>query len=496
MSPHSPAQNIDNHTREAEQNFAQGIALLSQHGDIINALPLLRKAAQALPERADISYNYGVALQRAGFLQEAVLAWQRTTNLAPQQAVPWENLCLGLSLLGQVDTALEAYGRALALHPTNRDLLYNHANLLYRAGRGAQALTAFDALLQAYPEDPAGLINAGMAAKSAALYDKAELHDRRAMQLSNPALHAMAQFNLANLLLLQEKWDEGFDAYEARLRLPDSAPIPWGLPAFHDQLPTGSRILLWNDQGAGDAMMFARFIPALAARGYRLFLFAQTPLKTLLSSLTHIEKVFCPTDSAEAMDAALPLCSLPATLKLDPRQAWSGPYLSSPQNAEPMALPARNPSAKKIGLVWAGRATHENDANRSMKLSDFAPLLALHHVNWYSLQVGGPAAACASLPKTNQIEDLSPLLTDFAATAGVLSQLDLLISVDTAPAHLAGAMGVPVWTLLPAIDSDWRWGVSGHSTFWYPSMRLFRQTQAGNWSALIESLLQKISEPC
>jgi hypothetical protein len=181
------------------------------------------------------------------------------------------------------------------------------------------------------------------------------------------------------------------------------------------------------------------------------------------------------------------LCSLPYALGLASIDVWQGPYVSAPQvPAFPFA--ERPPERKRIGIVWAGNAKHVNDANRSIDLAHFAPLFELPSIEWYSLQVGDRVADLASSPNREGVRDLAPYLTDFSATASVLKELDLLISIDSAPAHLAGALGKPVWTLLPAIDTDWRWQTGGDTTFWYPTMRLYRQTQSGSWSAVVAAM--------
>lgn len=468
--------------------------MLFGQGDVMNALSLLREAAHAAPQRADIAYNYGVVLQRAGFLGEAVHAWTRATNLAPQHAAPWVNLALGLILLKNFDEALAIYKQALTHHPADRDLLFSYGNLLYRMGQRQESWAIYQRLLAAYPDDIQGLINAGKAAKSIGKLREAEQFCRRVIAQQSPEYTAQARFNLANILLMQGQWVEGFAAHEARRNLKDSIGNPWGLPNIHDALKPGSRILLWNDQGAGDAMMYARFLPAFMPKyvGHRFFFLAQKSIAPLFAAMEGIEKVLTTDDAPQPMDACVSLCSLPHLLQVNPEQSWTGPYLKVEKQTTPSLPPRKNPSSKRIALVWAGRASHENDANRSMRLADFAPLLSLPQTEWFSLQVGEQNKELHDLPEALRPTDLAPRLTDFAVTAQMMREMDLIISVDTGTAHLAGALGRPVWTLLPLIDCDWRWGLSGERSFWYPTMKLFRQSEPKKWSDVIAHMANEL----
>lgn len=464
---------------EARDALARGMEA-ARRGDQADALALLGEAAAAMPDDADAAYNYGVALQQAGLIGEAAEEWTRASKLAPQHEIIWVNLALALGLAGRTEEAHCAYAEALARHPASRNLLYNCANLFFKTGQPRESLQTYRALLKLYPNDAEGLINAGKTAKALGLFPEAEAFYQKAAALAPPRLAPLAHFNRANLLLLQGKWREGFDAYEWRLKTPEALPAPWGLPPFTPDLPQGSRLLLWSDQGLGDAIMFLRFAPLLAEKGYDLFLFAQMPLVPLFKKLPYIKGVFSPHDKPARMDACLALGSLPHIFKIDPTLFPNAPYLPAPPRQQ-------KTRRKRIGLVWAGNPRHDNDAHRSLSLREIAPLLAAPNVEWISLQLGEKAKELSADPFKNQMRDAAPELTDFARTVEIMAELDLLISVDTAPAHLAGAIGLPVWTLLPAFNSDWRWGQKGTESFWYPSMRLFRQKQAGDWKSVIEN---------
>jgi tetratricopeptide (TPR) repeat protein len=463
----------------------QGVLRLMQ-GDRETAVALLQRARALTPDRGDIAYDHGVALLAAGRMADAAAAWRQATQLSPERIEAWRNLALAVAQTTGSHAALDVYRQALSHHPRDRDLLYNYGNLCFRRGDLDEAAQAQAALLKAHPEFAPGWINAGMTHKAAARVEQAEDCYRRAIALNDPASSVLAHFNLANVLLLQGRWAEGFAEHEWRLRLPNALAQPWPAPAWTDDLPAGSRVLVWNDQGMGDAIQYMRLTAQLADKGYRVLVLVQEQLKSLAASAPGVEAAFGPEDPPQAVDAHVPLCSLPHVLGWAPHDAWTGPYLRSSKKV-PLPFTAAGRS-KRIGLVWAGNPTHANDANRSMRLADFQPLLDRPGVTWFSLQLGkGPSELSASR-FAGRVHDLSSLLTDFSATAAVMTELDLLISVDTAAAHLAGALGRPTWILLPAIGSDWRWGIAGETTAWYPSVRLFRQRRAGDWAPTIAEM--------
>jgi len=388
--------------------------------------------------------------------------------------------------------ALDVYRDALSFHADDRDLLYNYANLCGRCGDPDGALAAQARLIKAHPDFAAGWINAGMTFKAAGQLVQAEACYRQAIGLDDPRNVALAHFNLANLLLLQGRWAEGFAEYEWRLRLPDSLRQPPAAPAWSANHPRGTRVLVWNDQGIGDAIQNLRFVARIADQGHRVFVLVQEPLTSLAAAVSGVEAAFGPRDALGPMDCQVPLCSLPHRLGMTPDRVWTSPYVSPlSKRTLPFVDAGRNPRIRG-GLVWAGNPTHANDANRSMRLADLKPLLDVVDVAWFSLQLGARSTELSASAWAGQAHDLSPLLTDFSATAALLMELDLLISVDTAAAHLAGALGRPVWIALPAIGSDWRWSMAGETTPWYPSARLFRQKRAGDWTSTAAEMAARL----
>ena len=450
-----------------------------QEGQLDEAITLFASAASQLPGRADIAYNYGNALQLAGHLDQAVMEWSRAVCLAPDHADAFFNLARAATDCGRLREAAEFYTVVLELRPGHCDALFNLGNVLYRSGDFNGAAKAYSELLKRKRTFAEGWVNYGLTLRAMGMEIEAELFYRRAIE--NDAGSVSAHWNLGVLLLSRGHWREGLMEFEWRLGLPDAPKpnFPW--PRLTGDEPAGTRVLLWNDQGRGDAIQYLRFAGRLAERGYRVAAFVQDDLKTLAAVVPGVERAIGFSEPPTEIDVHVPLLSLPLILDIDPAALWQGPWVG----VEDTSILPPNPEKIRIGVVWAGNPTHANDANRSIRLADLAPLFTLSSVEWVSLQVGGPAEQLAGSEWAGTVLDLSSQLTDFTRTAAVIGALDLVISVDTAVAHLAGAMERPVWVLVPAIGTDWRWGKVDVATPWYPSMRLFRQRGPGDWASVI-----------
>jgi tetratricopeptide (TPR) repeat protein len=474
---------------EGDGLYLQGLAR-SAAGDDAAAAPLLARALAMLPGRADIAYNLGIIERDLGRHDASAAAWRMALALDPGHGDAWLSLAVATEDHDGAEAALAIYRQALKLIPEDRDLLFNCADLCFRSDAPDEAERLYGRVLDVDPEFAAAWLNRGMVLKRLGRLDAAEDCYRRALALSDPEGKALAEFNLANLLLLQGRWREGFNAYEARLTLPEAPKPDFGLPRWTKAAPPGP-LLLWSDQGYGDTIQFLRYAPLLAARGQRVLLYLRDPLKRLAASAPGVEAVFGLSEDPPSATAQLAICSAPAALELTDPGPWAGPYLTAPPAPD---LPLAPGKRYRVGLVWAGNPAHINDAHRSLALSDLAPLLARTDIEWCSLQTGPRAEDLAAADGMSAIRDLSPLLLDFAATAAVLTCCDLVIAVDTAIVHLAGATGRPAWVLLPAIETDWRWRASGPTSAWYPSLRLFRQLDPGNWAPTMIELLSALAE--
>jgi len=462
-----------------EGDYLLAVVRLGQ-GRVDDALGLFATAVEKQPQRADIAFNFANALRQAGMLDRAIGEWTRTIELAPDHADAFFNLARAASELGRDEAAAELYGAVRQLRPDHLDTLYNLGNIRYRLGDFVAAGEVFADLVKRQPKFVQGWVNYGLTARALGMESDAEMLYRIALKYDPDSVGA--HWNLAVLLLSQGRWREGLPEFEWRLALPDAPKPNWPWPRWTGAEPAGTRVLVWNDQGRGDAIQFLRFAAMIAERGHRVFAFVQDDLKALAATIPGIEAAIGFSEPPPEIDVEAPLLSLPHLLGLDSPSAWQGPYVDGGQAN---VLPS-DPARIRVGVVWAGNPTHANDRNRSLQFSEIAPLFTIGSVEWVSLQVGQAADELSGSEWAGTVRDLVPDLTDFAQTAAAIRDLDLVISVDTAVAHLAGAMERPVWVLLPAVGTDWRWGNDGEVvTPWYPSMRLFHQTKAGDWAGAL-----------
>jgi len=419
---------------------------------------------------------------------------------------------------------IEAARRAVAFNPKDPQARANLANALYSAGRFAEAADAFAEASKLAPQDPMlrgnlgiSLAKSGRAAEAAPILHEVAQHPQashvpevfynlgnclrllfrleeavaaytRAIDLRPD--YADGHWNRGLVLLLDGKFPDGWDEFEWRHWLPGRKPLPLIGPAWTgdvSRLP-GKILLLAAEQGFGDTMQFVRYVPQLADAGATVILVCQKELQTLLRGTKGLSKILAPGDAIPRFDMHAALMSLPRLMKTDLSNIPAAtPYIfpdESKRTAWRDRLAALGPT-RKVGIAWAGRPTHQNDANRSMKLADFAPLAAVPGITWLSLQKGPAAEQIKSSGRALPLHDWTPELNDFADTAALVAELDLILTVDTAMSHLAGGLGKPVWTLLPTVP-DWRWLLARDDSPWYPTMRLFRQPTPGDWKSVME----------
>ena len=420
---------------------------LHQLGRFDDAAAAYRQALSVRPDFVAALTNLGSTLSSAGQLVEAASVLREAVRLAPCQAEPLLNLGSVLRLSGRLDEALATQQHILAHQPDYWPAWAGHAAILHDLGLPAAALEAWDQSLTLHPEQP----------------------DTR--------------YSRALTLLLMGDFARGWDQLEwrwqaqqhrARLRHTE-------IPLWAGEDLAGRTILLHVEEGLGDSIQFARYVPLVAGRGATVVLEAYPALMRLFRSLPGVSRLIVQGETPPHCDLQCPLQSLPrafaTSLETIPAET---PYLrAGSREAWAERLGPRH--GPRIGLVWAGRPTHGRDRDRSIALDRLTPLLAFDTADWFGLQLGRQD----SLP--TQVIDLSSHLTDMAETAAALCEIDLLISVDTAVAHLAGALGRPVWLLLP-FSPDWRWMLGRTDSPWYPTMRLFRQMRPGDWETVIDAV--------
>ncbi len=268
-------------------------------------------------------------------------------------------------------------------------------------------------------------------------------------------------------------------------------------PQWNGESLDGKTILLHAEQGFGDTLQFIRYAPQVAKRGGSVIVECPIELSTILRGVEGINRIITKGDSWPSYDVQSSIMSLPLIFGTTPDTIPSQPYLSvPPDRIAAWRERLGNPDARhRVGIVWAGRPEHKNDRRRSMRLDQFAPLTEIKSANFFTLQKGPAAAQAATPPPGMSLIDFTSDLHDFVETAALITNLDLVICVDTSIAHLAGAIGKPVWLLLPHAP-DWRWMLNRTDTPWYPTMRLFRQPSPGDWPAVMADVTRALAQRC
>ena len=305
--------------------------------------------------------------------------------------------------------------------------------------------------------------------------------------------HADCQWDRALTLLEDGKLKDGFEAYESRWNLDRNPRRDLGKPLWDGRELKGKTVLVTHEQGFGDMIQFARYLPMVKARGGTVIVEVQPELARLMSTVAGVDRAINRGQPLPEFDFYLPMMSLAHVFETDAGSIPADvPYLAAP-DPQAVQLPANLGSMKRIGIAWAGRPTHRNDRNRSTGFRHFIELLGLPGVSMFSLQKGPASSEIAELGCESLVTDLGGRLKDFADTAAVVSQLDLIVTVDTALAHLAGALGKPVWIALP-FAPDWRWMRGRSDSPWYPSARLFRQKRPGAWEGVFGDIRRALRD--
>jgi tetratricopeptide (TPR) repeat protein len=457
-------------------------------GRLDEAAVCFRRAVELNPSLAAAHLNLGEALHEMSRFDDAIESYQRVFLLQPNDAGAYNNLGVTLTAKGLMDEAITAFQGALALNADYAEAHNNLGNALCECGRWDEAAAAFRRALVLMPDSPEAHANLGNVLLANGRVEQA-LACNRELVARRPDL-AIAHWNLAHALLLAGQFEEGWREYEWRFPI-NSSRRDLSAPRWDGTAAIGETILLHAEQGLGDTLHFFRYVPLVGARSGagRVLLECQASLVRLLSQSAGSGVEIIARDPSLSVpsisfDRQLPLLSLPLVLQEFEPVSSTHSYL----RADPDACArwrerlAPRPSFR-IGFAWKGNPTHKEDHRRSINLDRFMPLLRLPGICFYSLQIGTDSRESHQLADAG-LFDLTNYITDFADTAALMSELDLIITVDTATAHLAGALGRPVWVLLPLLP-DWRWGLKGNQTRWYPTMRLFRQESAGDWEAVL-----------
>lgn len=444
-----------------------------------------RRAATLQPDLLPAQYYLGCALEELGELAGAEAALRRTVALDPNHAEAHNHLGRVLHVAQRWDEAVACFERAARLAPTSAAISNNLGSALMQLGRPGEALAAFERAAALAPGDAGVAANLALACTELMDIPAALAHSRRALELDPERPETHWSYSLQ--LLQAGHWRDGWREYEWRWRLPEHPPFA-GLPLWQGEPVEHATIVVAAEQGHGDSLQFLRYVPALARRCRHVILRLQPALVPLAAASFPDCTVIGNPDPVPPADLLVPLMSLPRLLDRG-AEAEAFPYLVPPAGraAAWRDRVAALGGGTTIGLAWRGSPTHKRDAQRSLPPQALLPLLERTEARFVCLHPDPRPEETALLPPHRVDTSLCAGLTDFGETAALMASLDLVISVDSSPAHLAGALGRPCWVALP-FCCDWRWGTGGDTTPWYPGLRLFRQPTAGDWRPLLDAL--------
>ena len=494
-------------------------------GRLDEALSSYDRALKARPDDAQALFNRGVTLHELKRFDEALASYDRALAVRPDHAEALSNRGDALRGLGRLEDALASYDRALAMRPDYAEVLSNRGNVLKALRRFDDALASYDTALRLSPDNPATLSNRAVTLQALDRLDEALASCDRALALNASSIEALnnrasvlqeqrcfdealatydraiaiapdyaeAQANRAFLLLLTGDFAKGWPAYEWRRKLPSWVERGFTQPEWSGEDIAGKRLLLHAEQGFGDTIQFARYAGLAAMRGADVVLEVQPSLAPLLGGLFGVEMVAAGRDRLPPFDLHCPLLSLPHMFATTMATIPGGvPYIVAPADRI-AAWASRLPTdGLRVGLAWSGHPDNARDHERSIPFARLAPLIDIPGTRFVSLQKDVRAADVDDFHRSRNLIDLHGELRDFADTAAIIAQLDLVITVDTAVAHLAGAMGKPVWVLLPRVP-DFRWLLDRTTSPWYPSARLFRKGQLDTGDAVIAGVARELT---
>ena len=456
----------------ALQNLSKILLVEEQYKE---ALKIAALTLEIDPDAHQALRTMAHAYQELHQFENAYQTYKKIDALFPNEVGTIRNLALSLSALRRREEAVATYRRALAVEPENIISRVGLASALNASGLFDEALAELESVLARKPQYVPALVLKGSALEGMDKFDEATRTFRDAVAIDPQ--HPEAHFNLGLALLTAGDLRAGWDEYAWRLKTQAfiKQKPPTTAPFWQGEDLSGKSILLFPEQGMGDSIQFVRYVRGLSGQGAHVHVCCHKPLLKLLRSIEGAAGVYLLGEDLPEVDYQVSMMELPRFLKTDRDSIpLAEGYLKAPN------VPFERPDELSVGLVWHGNPSHERDMLRSMSLRDLLPVFDIQDVRYFSLQVGTGEAQIEECGLQDRIENLSPLLEDFSVTAGIIAKLDLVITVDTSVAHVAGAIGKPVWLMLPTA-ADWRWGRVGETTPWYTSMRLFRQGVRGDW---------------
>lgn len=459
-----------------------------QQGDFAAAIAAFRQFLSFNPGNVEALGLLGNALQQSGEVAASVAVYADALALQPTNAVLQNNAGVALRQLSYLDDALDCFLNAINSVPYYADAWLNIGSVLNMQGRLDHAATAFNRVIELEPQNPKVHVGLGNTFARAGMFDAALTSYETALLLDPENIDAKWGRGLANLTI--GKWDTAWDDYELRFKFQTAYPFSYTRPRWQGEDFAGKTLLIHDEIGYGDVFQFSRYFPLVKQRGGRVLLEVKPGLKRLFDGFPGVDEVrergAHPQPETD-FDLFVPLESLPGVFATRPETIPPVVEFSPPSElVAAWQTRLENLPGRKIGIVWAGNPNSAYDAQRSMQFNDLLPFIqSASGCSFVSLQVG---AAKEQLQQSSvTIFDASPWLIDFAETAAAIKSLDLVITVETAVAHLAGMLGVPTWVMLAKVPA-WRWGESGELNKWYSYTRHCRQKNDGIWSEIVESI--------
>jgi tetratricopeptide (TPR) repeat protein len=449
------------------------------------AIAAAAEAVRLRPDVADHHAHLGSGYSLSGRYSLAVRPYTEALKLDPKNVNHLHDLAVALSETGRREEAVVLFNMAINLNPNFSWLFSSRGVVLSRLGRVDEAIDSFRRSIRIDPSAPAGYNNLGSLLQEQGKYSEALEQYRMAVSLEPD--RPTSRWNLARLLLLLGYLQEGWADFDCRLEMPQlRLNRNFAQPHWDGSDPAGKTILLHAEGGNGDTIHFIRLAPLVARRGAKLILECQSAMLPLLTGFPDLDAIIPRGQPLPPFDLQIPLQSLPRplgiTLENIPNHV---PYLRAPTDrVQKWKQRLASETKLRVGLVWSG-SRYANADNRTRTIDVFAPLAEIPNVKFFSLQTGPDASQ--SPPRKMDFADFSAELTDFAETAALVQNLDLIITIDTSVAHLAGALAKPVWVLIP-FQCDFRWLLHRTDSPWYPTMRLFRQPSVQDWQTPIREM--------
>nr|WP_321398778.1 tetratricopeptide repeat protein [uncultured Desulfobacter sp.] len=467
---------------------------LGKHQRAVNCF---KQALQLKPGAVQFQVNLAKSLNELEKYEQALTHCNQAVDTHPNSPDAFYNRGIALQGLMRLEQAIESYDRAIELSPKSSDAFCNRGICFHRLGQIDKGFADFNEAIKLTPDNVRAYSNRGISHRRFGQFDLAENDFEQALSIDPD--HGLTLFNRAVLYLLRGDFERGWKEYEWRWTKSAKRIFRYG-KVWEGEPLSGKRIFIYGEQGLGDFIQFVRYLPQLQKMGARVILECSKTLGRLMIHFKGYDRLEIKIDDnapqfENSFDYHLPIMSLPmmfqSTLDTIPANV---PYLFSDKDLKRIWQSKMDTgNALDVGVVWAGNPSHKGDRRRSLSLSRFSPLKEIKGIHLYSLQKDAHELWTDQDPDNFFTLNFGPQLSDFADTAAIISNLDLIISVDTSVAHLAGALGKETWILLP-FSPDWRWLTQREDSPWYPTVRLFRQPAPGDWDNVFETVTEALKQ--